>query len=191
MNCPHWLLALTIPFSRSDRAHTTTAGVGAGCPEGLFRTDRSAGKSPSVAGGPWGAFRREDYCNRCALYRQRTRPRRTVPGSCPGRCARSTVSPASRPLVDTPRRLRPPPPGRRIPDPTRATGSAACPLELGGHPTAPGHPSTGPTTWIPSRRPWGHHAAPTRLLVVANVGRPGHDPIEPGRRQNEPEYRTE
>jgi hypothetical protein len=36
MNCPHWLLALTIPFSRSDRAHTTTAGVGAGCPEGLF-----------------------------------------------------------------------------------------------------------------------------------------------------------
>ena len=52
MNCPHWLLALAIPFSRSDRAHTTTAGVGAGCPEGLFRTDRSAGKSPSAAGRP-------------------------------------------------------------------------------------------------------------------------------------------
>ena len=33
MNCPHWLLALAIPFSRSDRAHTTTAGVGAGCPK--------------------------------------------------------------------------------------------------------------------------------------------------------------
>ena len=50
MNCPHWLLALAIPFSRSDRAHTTTADVGAGCSEGLFRTDRSAGKSPSAAG---------------------------------------------------------------------------------------------------------------------------------------------
>ena len=36
MNCPHWLLALTIPFSRSDRAHTYPAGVGAGCTEGLF-----------------------------------------------------------------------------------------------------------------------------------------------------------
>ena len=50
MNCPHWLLALAIPFSRSDRAHTSTADVGAGCSEGLFRTDRSAGKSPSAAG---------------------------------------------------------------------------------------------------------------------------------------------
>src|SRR3984957_16292597 len=48
MNCPHWLLALAIPFSRSDRAHTSTTDVGAGCSEGLFRTDRSAGKSPSV-----------------------------------------------------------------------------------------------------------------------------------------------
>jgi hypothetical protein len=38
MNCPHWLLALTIPFSRSDRAHTDPADVGAGCPEGLVRT---------------------------------------------------------------------------------------------------------------------------------------------------------
>ena len=40
MNCPHWLLALTIPFSRSDRAHTSPAGVGAGCAEGLLRTSR-------------------------------------------------------------------------------------------------------------------------------------------------------
>ena len=40
MNCPHWLLALTIPFSRSDRARTCTAGVDAGCAEGLLRTSR-------------------------------------------------------------------------------------------------------------------------------------------------------
>ena len=52
MNCPHWLLALTIPFSRSDRAHTDPADVGAGCPEGLVRTDGSAGESPSAAGRP-------------------------------------------------------------------------------------------------------------------------------------------
>ena len=50
VNCPHWLLALAIPFSRSDRAHTTTADVGAGCSEGLSRTDCSAGKSPSAVG---------------------------------------------------------------------------------------------------------------------------------------------
>jgi len=56
MNCPHWLLALAIPFSRSDRAHTSTADVGAGCSEGLFRTDCSAGKSPSAAGRPWGVI---------------------------------------------------------------------------------------------------------------------------------------
>jgi hypothetical protein len=37
-DCPHWLLALTISFSRSDRAHTDQAGVGAGCPKGLFQT---------------------------------------------------------------------------------------------------------------------------------------------------------
>jgi len=37
-DCPHWLLALTISFSRSDRAHTDPAGVGAGCPKGLFQT---------------------------------------------------------------------------------------------------------------------------------------------------------
>jgi hypothetical protein len=53
MNCPHWLLALTIPFSRSDRAHTSPAGVGAGCAGGLLRTNCFAGESPSAAGGPW------------------------------------------------------------------------------------------------------------------------------------------
>jgi hypothetical protein len=74
MNCPHWLLALAIPFSRSDRAHTSTADVGAGCSEGLFRTNCFAGKSPSVPAGLTlvGHFRREDYCNRRAEDRQRT-----------------------------------------------------------------------------------------------------------------------
>ena len=52
MNCPHWLLALTIPFSRSDRARTTTAGVGAGWSKGLFRTNCFAGESPSAVGWP-------------------------------------------------------------------------------------------------------------------------------------------
>ena len=41
MNCPHWLLALTIPFSRSDRAHTTSAMLVPGArrtvPDGLLR----------------------------------------------------------------------------------------------------------------------------------------------------------
>src|ERR1019366_1940402 len=55
VNCPHWLLALILPFSRSDRAHTITAGVGAGRSEGLLQTDCSAGESPSAVGGPWEA----------------------------------------------------------------------------------------------------------------------------------------
>jgi hypothetical protein len=33
MNCPHWLLALTIPFSRSDRAHTCSQALVPGCPK--------------------------------------------------------------------------------------------------------------------------------------------------------------
>ena len=52
MNCPHWLLALAIPFSRSDRAHTSPAGVGAGCPKDGSGQTTTAGRFPSVAGGP-------------------------------------------------------------------------------------------------------------------------------------------
>ena len=33
MNCPHWLLALTIPFSRSDRAHTIQPVLVPGVPK--------------------------------------------------------------------------------------------------------------------------------------------------------------
>src|ERR1700722_5871740 len=69
MNCPHWLLALTIPFSRSDRAHTSRAGVGAGCAEGLLRTmPASLLQLPEGLGGP---FRRECHCSRRETERQR------------------------------------------------------------------------------------------------------------------------
>src|SRR5260370_40191765 len=71
MNCPHWLLALTIPFSRSDRAHTSPAGVGAGCAKGLFQTicsPESLLRLPEGLGGP---FRRECHPNRRATERQR------------------------------------------------------------------------------------------------------------------------
>jgi hypothetical protein len=119
MNCPHWLLALTIPFSRSDRAHTSTAGVGAGCSEGLFRTDCSAGKSPSVPAGLtlWGHFRREDYCTRRAADRQRTL-RETSPRHALARAPDTRIPPCSRPLVDTfsvRRTHRPPPRSARVP----------------------------------------------------------------------------
>jgi hypothetical protein len=69
MNCPHWLLALTIPFSRSDRAHTSPAGVGAGCAGGLLRTmPASLLQLPEGLGGP---FRRECHCSRRVTERQR------------------------------------------------------------------------------------------------------------------------
>ena len=73
MNCPHWLLALTIPFSRSDRAHTSPAGVGAGCskdgsgrialPEGFLRLPEGQGRP----------FRRECHSSRRET-RASTRP---------------------------------------------------------------------------------------------------------------------
>jgi hypothetical protein len=75
MNCPHWLLALTIPFSRSDRAHTSPAGVGAGCAKGLLRTmPASLLRLPEDLGG---SFRRECHCSRRVTERQRAflRPR--------------------------------------------------------------------------------------------------------------------
>ncbi len=69
MNCPHWLLALTIPFSRSDRAHTSPAGVGAGCAKGLLRTmPASLLRLSEGLGGP---FRRECHCSRRVTERQR------------------------------------------------------------------------------------------------------------------------
>jgi hypothetical protein len=53
MNCPHWLLALTIPFSRSDRAHTCLRPVLVpGVPKDCSGRNSFAGESPSDAGGP-------------------------------------------------------------------------------------------------------------------------------------------
>ena len=78
MNCPHWLLALTIPFSRSDRAHTSPAGVGAGCAKGLLRTmPASLLRLPEDLGGP---FRRECHCSRRVTERQRAFYGREPPG---------------------------------------------------------------------------------------------------------------
>ena len=82
MNCPHWLLALTIPFSRSDRAHTSPAGVGAGCAKGLLRTmPASLLRLPEDLGGP---FRRECHCSRRVTERQRAFNGREPPGVTPG-----------------------------------------------------------------------------------------------------------
>jgi hypothetical protein len=82
MNCPHWLLALTIPFSRSDRAHTSPAGVGAGCAEGLLRTmPASLLQLPEGLGGP---FRRECHCTRRVTERQRVSGAEFRPGGDPG-----------------------------------------------------------------------------------------------------------
>ena len=78
MNCPHWLLALTIPFSRSDRAHTSPAGVGAGCAKGLLRTmPASLLRLPEDLGG---SFRRECHCSRRVTERQRAFHGREPPG---------------------------------------------------------------------------------------------------------------
>jgi hypothetical protein len=76
MNCPHWLLALTIPFSRSDRARTSTAGVDAGCAEGLLRTmPASLLQLPEGLGGP---FRRECQYSRRVTERQRVRAPKSI-----------------------------------------------------------------------------------------------------------------
>ena len=113
MNCPHWLLALTIPFSRSDRAHTSPAGVGAGCAGGLLRTmPASLLQLPEGLGRP---FRRERHCSRRVTERQRAflRPRTSgvtraaasatdrsgtsaVPGGCPHERSGSLQAQASR-----------------------------------------------------------------------------------------------
>src|ERR1700734_140464 len=78
MNCPHWLLALTIPFSRSARAHTSPARVGAGCAKGLLRTmPASLLRLPEDLGGP---FRRECHCTRRVTERQRAFYGREPPG---------------------------------------------------------------------------------------------------------------
>ncbi len=83
-DCPHWLLALTISFSRSDRAHTDQAGVGAGCPKGLFQTHcellESLLRAPEDREGP---FRRACHLIRCLPERQRVQARTKPPRGGP------------------------------------------------------------------------------------------------------------
>ncbi len=89
-DCPHWLLALTISFSRSDRAHTDPAGVGAGCPKGLFRTYCSCRKVSFGRRKTRGPIRRACHLIRCAREGQRVQARKNVSRRHP---------PRGRPLV--------------------------------------------------------------------------------------------
>jgi hypothetical protein len=87
MNCPHWLLALTIPFSRSDRAHTYLPVLMPGARRTVSGRKPLAGESPSVAGGPGRPFRRVCHIIRRASERQRVRAGRMPTGQrpCAGR----------------------------------------------------------------------------------------------------------
>ena len=133
-DCPHWLLALTISFSRSDRAHTDVAGVGAGCPKGLFRTyycrKVSFGRRKTRGAYPAGV----------SPYQVRTRgstrsgTQNPVPGRHPGPDRSHPIVPAvSAPAADT----------RRASDlgfPWQSTPMVAC-----GEPLRPSarHPVSG------------------------------------------------
>jgi hypothetical protein len=85
MNCPHWLLALTIPFSRSDRAHTEYCRCWCRVfqrtvPDGLLRRRVSFGCRMDQGR----SVRRESHVTRHAKCRQRDRlerfrPHRPVP----------------------------------------------------------------------------------------------------------------
>jgi len=76
-DCPHWLLALTISFSRSDRAHTDQSRswcrVSQRTVPDVLHT---AGKSPSGAGRPRGLIRRACHLIRSAREGQRVRARK-------------------------------------------------------------------------------------------------------------------
>jgi hypothetical protein len=91
-DCPHWLLALTISFSRSDRAHTDPAGVGAGCPKGLFQTYCNCRKVSFGRRKTRGPTRRACHLIRCAPERQRVQARKgPTQGASPGRPLLSMV----------------------------------------------------------------------------------------------------
>jgi hypothetical protein len=130
VNCPHWLLALAIPFSRSDRGTRCRSSVDAGCSEGLSRTSRPkgqpAGKSPSGSDSLGGLFRRDDYPSRSHARASTERQRPIDPGPSPGRCLKWYRDPfPERRIPGRPHHLRwpfpsgpppvPPPPLRRRP----------------------------------------------------------------------------
>ena len=60
MNCPHWLLALSIPFSRSDRAHTSPEALVPGGPKDCSGRIAPLASFPRFAGGPAKAPRRNN-----------------------------------------------------------------------------------------------------------------------------------
>jgi len=103
-DCPHWLLALTISFSRSDRAHTDQAGVGAGCPKGLFQTYNKSWKVSFGRRKTWGPFRRACHLIRSAREGQRVLARKVPPWAPPRADRTPTIVPAP-PVeeADTPR----------------------------------------------------------------------------------------
>jgi hypothetical protein len=133
-DCPHWLLALTISFSRSDRAHTDLAGVGAGCPKGLFRTyycrKVSFGRRKTMGGLPGGRVTLSGSCARVNAFRHA----KSRPGAPPGPDRSHPIVPAvSVPAADT----------RRATDlgfPLQSTPLVAC-----GEPLRPSarHPVSG------------------------------------------------
>jgi hypothetical protein len=123
MDCPHWLLALAIPFSRSDRA-CAVDGVGAGLLRRTVpdrRRQRTAGKSPSGCRSDLERpFRREDNCSRLRARASTSARSKSSPGPSPGRLLRTGYR--------SPRRLTRMPlwAGRTSPGPT---APAAPPLD--------------------------------------------------------------
>jgi hypothetical protein len=123
MNCPHWLLALAIPFSRSDRARTALGRVGAGCSEGLLRTGRSDrsnrwrvsfGCRRALGGRSDGRLTLTD----CAPERQRTRAQGIVPEPCSSRRASHGTGAARSPRGSPPGGPHRSPPGLGAAGPT-------------------------------------------------------------------------
>jgi hypothetical protein len=109
MNCPHWLLALIYSVFKERPGTHHYCRCWCRVSEGLFRTDCSAGKSPSAVGGPLPdgpsrdrqrrSFRREvhAYCTRRAWTVNALRGRGRGPGGPlepaaplpPSKCPRS------------------------------------------------------------------------------------------------------
>ena len=85
MNCPHWLLALTISFSRSDRAHTDLSRswcrVSQRTVPDVLQLPESLLRAPEGLGGP---IQRAGHLTRCARERQRVQARNIAPGRHPG-----------------------------------------------------------------------------------------------------------
>jgi hypothetical protein len=116
MNCPHWLLALTIPFSRSDRAHTCLSRCWCRVsrrtvPDEFLRRRVSFGCRRARGGRSDGTLTLPDATQgrqraRAGPIQAASRPRTNIWGS---RVAGAPVDPADAP----PARSAPPTGGRR------------------------------------------------------------------------------